>query len=178
MSDASAMSTGAIRTGIAHAPIAPPRDPSSAATTRRAERKILIAALAFIAASIALVAFGRYTGIGTVRITEGAPIAMRDLAFFLQDDGRLRVVDVQTGDRIAALEPKDDGFIHGAMRGLARERKVRGGAADAPWRLIEWDDGKLTLSDVATGLRIDLNAFGPTNRGAFARLLDAGRNQR
>ena len=37
--------------------------------------------------------------------------------------------------------------------------------------LIGRADGRLTLADPATGARIDLEAFGPTNAGVFARLL-------
>jgi hypothetical protein len=40
-----------------------------------------------------------------------------------------------------------------------------------PFELAARADGRLTLTDPATGARIDLESFGPTNAGVFARLL-------
>jgi putative photosynthetic complex assembly protein len=57
------------------------------------------------------------------------------------------------------------------VRGLAHDRIRRGLDAGPPFRLSRWADGRLELQDVATGRRIDLRAFGATNRDAFARLL-------
>jgi hypothetical protein len=55
-----------------------------------------------------------------------------------------------------------------------RERKLRGLASDAPLQLISRADGRLTLSDPATGSRIDLESFGSTNAAVFARWLPQG----
>jgi hypothetical protein len=41
-----------------------------------------------------------------------------------------------------------------------------------PFELIYRADGRLTLSDTATGRMVDLESFGPTNAGSFYRLLD------
>jgi putative photosynthetic complex assembly protein len=46
---------------------------------------------------------------------------------------------------------------------------------DLPFRLTHWSDGRLTLEDAATGRRIELESFGPTNMQAFASLLAAGK---
>jgi putative photosynthetic complex assembly protein len=42
-----------------------------------------------------------------------------------------------------------------------------------PFRLALHADGRLTLEDPATSRTIELQAFGPANSGAFARLLPA-----
>ena len=55
---------------------------------------------------------------------------------------------------------------------MTRERRIRGvSASTAAFELAVGADGRLTLRDPATGLTLDLLAFGPTNAGAFARLL-------
>ena len=72
---------------------------------------------------------------------------------------------------VATLQPGTGGFVRGVMRGLAHERKVRGIGAAAPFRLSEWQGGRLDLEDTATGRHIDLEAFGTTNRDAFLQLL-------
>jgi putative photosynthetic complex assembly protein len=58
------------------------------------------------------------------------------------------------------------------MRGLNRARMQRNLPLDTPWRLIRWDNGRMTLSDTATGQRVELDAFGKTNAAAFARFLN------
>ena len=42
---------------------------------------------------------------------------------------------------------------------------------DVPFRLALHTDGTLTLEDPATARTLELEAFGSTNSGAFARLL-------
>jgi putative photosynthetic complex assembly protein len=58
------------------------------------------------------------------------------------------------------------------MRGLARDRKLRGVPQGDPYRLIQYSTGRLTLSDPGTRLVVDLAAFGPTNQASFARFLN------
>ena len=56
---------------------------------------------------------------------------------------------------------------------LARERRSAASGPEPPFELIARADGRLTLADPATGERVDLESFGPTNAGVFARLLTA-----
>jgi putative photosynthetic complex assembly protein len=57
------------------------------------------------------------------------------------------------------------------MRSLAQERMAHGISAQTPFRLSLWANGRLSLQDPETGRLVDLNAFGPTNAGAFAVLM-------
>ena len=57
------------------------------------------------------------------------------------------------------------------MRGLARDRHIRGLDGSAPFRLTRWSNGDLTLTDSATARVIELGAFGETNRKSFEALL-------
>jgi putative photosynthetic complex assembly protein len=43
--------------------------------------------------------------------------------------------------------------------------------SEAPFELIAQADGRLTLHDPATGKRVELESFGPTNAANFSRLL-------
>ena len=58
---------------------------------------------------------------------------------------------------------------------LAQARLREGLSRNPPFRLTRWDNGTLTLDDVASGRRINLEAFGRDNAVAFARLLEQGR---
>jgi putative photosynthetic complex assembly protein len=74
---------------------------------------------------------------------------------------------------MGSLEPGQENFIRGVLRSFARERRSLGVGHQEPFRLARHADGRLTIEDTSTGRLIDLRAFGPTNSGAFARLLSA-----
>jgi putative photosynthetic complex assembly protein len=101
-----------------------------------------------------------------------APLALRDLVFIDSADGAVLVRDAATGETVEAVPAgAENGFVRGVMRGLARERRQKAIGADVPFRVTLWTDNELTLTDLATGREIDLNAFGGTNRESFVRLL-------
>lgn len=108
-----------------------------------------------------------------LRAAEGvAPVASRSLRFVDRADGAVVITDVGTGGVAGMVEPgTTSGFIRGVMRGLARDRHMRGIGDGPPFTLTLWKDGQLSLVDTATGRTLELGAFGNTNRAAFAALL-------
>ena len=127
-------------------------------------------------------ALARYYGFGTVMQPE-SPVRMeRDLRFVDRNSnagagfsaGGVDVIDARTGATIDTLLPGSDGFMRATLRGLARERRRNGMGPEVPFHLALHDDGSLTLVDPATARTIQLQAFGPSNSGAFVRLLTAG----
>jgi putative photosynthetic complex assembly protein len=137
-------------------------------------RAVLIGAALLVALAIALAGMARTTGIGATRlVTASAVVASRDLRFADRPDGSIAVTEAASGQTIAIVAPGTNGFVRGAMRGLARERKRQDIGAVPPFRLAEWSDGRMTLEDPATGRVIDLAAFGAVNAEAFARLMSA-----
>ncbi len=99
-------------------------------------------------------------------------LAERDLLFGDSPDGAVVVRDAATGEVVDTVPPgAENGFVRGVMRGLARERRQKAVGPEVPFRVTLWTDNELTLTDLATGREIDLNAFGGTNRDAFVRLL-------
>lgn len=116
--------------------------------------------------------------VGLVRITGNGPdqraapgTQERALRFEDRPDGGVAVIDGRTGETLAALHG-EQGFVRGALRVLARERKARGLGSEQPFQLIARTDGGLTLYDPATSQRIDLESFGPTQASSFARFLN------
>ena len=104
-----------------------------------------------------------------------APVQIRDLRFTDLPGGALSIVDVKDGRTAQLIKPGEpSGFIRGVLRGLMRDRKLRGLTAAPPLRLTLWKNGALSLDDPATGRSVELGSFGADNRAAFARLL---RNQ-
>jgi len=126
----------------------------------------------------------RFLGLGTALQAESAVRAERQLYFVEHvaggsngiGAGGIDVIDARTGLKIDELRPGSDGFMRATLRGLARERRRNGLGQEVPFELALHADGSLTLVDPATARRIQLQAFGPSNSGAFARLLTAGPN--
>lgn len=135
-------------------------------------RWFLIGAGALVVFSLVSVALVRLTGNGPDQRRAVEPSAVqRPLRFEDRPDGSIAVVDGRTGELVTAVQG-EQGFLRGALRALSRERRARGLGPEQPFQLIARPDGRLTLIDPVTEQRIDLESFGPTNAGTFARLLE------
>lgn len=124
---------------------------------------------ALVVASLVAVTAVRLSGV-PIRAPDAEPTATRALRFEDRPDGGVAVIDARDG-RTVDVVTGEQGFLRGALRALARERALRGLGPGQPFLLIGRADGRLTLEDPATGQRVDLESFGPTNAGVFARLL-------
>ncbi len=133
----------------------------------------LIGAGVLLTAVILTAALGRHIGSSTP--PAAASVAARDLRFEDRADGAVAVLDARDGRQVDVAAAGTNGFLRATMRGLARERALRGveDRIDAPFRLTAWSDGRVTLDDPSTGRHVELEAFGRTNEEAFARLLTA-----
>ena len=116
-------------------------------------------------------------GVGLVRLTGNGPdqlaastVAERMLRFEDRPDGAVAVIDGINGETVELLRG-EQGFVRGALRALARERRARDLGPEQPFRLTAHADGRVMLFDPATGSRVDLESFGPSNAAAFARYL-------
>lgn len=101
-------------------------------------------------------------------------------AFFVEGStpGTLVLRDVDSNAVIKTYTPDQDGFIRTTLKGLERARRSAEMDLRAPYQLTKFNDGMLTLDDIATGQRIELIAFGPTNLEAFAELLGTSKGAR
>jgi putative photosynthetic complex assembly protein len=129
------------------------------------------ALLLFFAAGA--IVFGQVTGIGVIKHRTGAPVAIRDIILSRGDHDTVIVTDAATGGDIATYKKDTGGFVRGSLRAFERMRMVAKVSETAPYRLIKWQAGTVSLSDTATGERIYLEAFGKDNAAAFEALLGA-----
>ena len=136
-------------------------------------RPVRIAAVALVVAAILIAAIGRWTGAGHITIAGVTPTNVRAISFVDRADGGVAAIDPVTRDNIATFEPGTNGFVRGALRALARQRRLDGIGPEQPFRLTRWSDGRLTLDDPATRSHVELDGFGGTNVAAFASLLPA-----
>ena len=139
-------------------------------TDGKVPRGPLLGMAALVLATVIGVAAVRLSGI-PIRAPDAEPTTTRALRFEDRPDGSVGVIDAKDG-RIVVVVAGEQGFLRGALRALARERSLRGLGSEHPFLLIGRADGRLTLEDPATGQRVDLESFGPTNAGVFARLLE------
>jgi putative photosynthetic complex assembly protein len=146
---------------------------SAALSARRAPdtfpKWVLYCAGGIIAFSLLSVGLVRITGNGPDQ-RAAAPTLERSLRFEDLSDHGVRVADGVTGQTLTVLYG-EQGFVRGALRALSRERHARGIGSAPPFNLVARTDGRVTLMDPATGQRIDLESFGPTNTAEFARFL-------
>ena len=129
----------------------------------------LLAIAAVLLATLAGVTAVRLSGV-SIHTPDARAVAERSLRFEDGPQGSVSVIDARTGHTVDVIHG-EAGFLRGTMRAMARERRQRGLGPLAPFDLIGRSDGRLTLVDTATGEHIDLESFGPTNAGVFARLL-------
>jgi putative photosynthetic complex assembly protein len=133
----------------------------------------ILAACGLVVASIAVVAAVRISGM-PISVADAPTVETRSLRFVDRDDGSVAVIDTSNGQLVENIVGQE-GFVRGTLRGLARERKRQGIGPEQPFNLVAHADGRLTLMDPATGRRVDLESFGPTNESEFARMLGSPR---
>jgi putative photosynthetic complex assembly protein len=127
--------------------------------------------------SVLAAAAGRLANIGTVHAPESAAAVSRELTFVDRATGGVEVKDARTGETLEIILPGEGGFVRGVMRSFARERRLAGAVGETPVRLVRAENGRLWIIDDATGRRVELDAFGPQNIGAFGRYLATANNK-
>lgn len=133
----------------------------------------LIAAFLLVGTSLLVVGGTRLGLINAPAATSENRIAdvtrTEDLHFYDLPDGAVRVVAADQADRMIPVA--SGGFVRGVLRSLVRDRRAQGMGSDQPFRVTQWSDGAVTIQDMATGRVLNLNAFGPTNRLDFVKLI-------
>jgi putative photosynthetic complex assembly protein len=151
------MSTGIIKGQASERPVIP--------------RPLLIFMAGICLSTLAIVAFGRLTGIG-VQYLPQAPVAeVRDLKFLDTERGVVEIRDVADNSLVRRLGPGEGGFIRTVMRGFAHDRMARGGDSSTSFALTRHTDGGLIMTDPVNGRQVLLGSFGKPNREVFAQLL-------
>jgi len=135
-------------------------------------RGVLIGAGTLLAFTLIMAGVARHSGYYKLDLPVAAPIESRMLSFDDRSDGAVTVSDTQENHIIAVLPPGTNGFARGVMRGLARFRKLDEIGKSPSFKLTHWSDGRVSLQDPTTNRTIELEAFGETNLGVFAKLLD------
>lgn len=137
-------------------------------------RRPLIGVGALVGLSLLVAVAGRVVGTAPLP-APGDVVKERTLLFEDRADGAIVVREAGDGREVDVLTG-EQGFIRGTLRSFARARRGLGHGPAEPFRLAGWSSGRLTLDDLATGQRIELDAFGTANVAVFARLLTLKEN--
>ena len=136
-------------------------------------RAMVRAIVALLIGVLALVSYATFTGrTPSAVVPEGAVVKSRLILIQAEDSGAARIFTAE-GKLIADLSAKQGGFISSIDRSLRRKRVVADLPQAGPVLLTLDDLTRLKISDPQSGWSADLMAFGRSNIGAFARLLDA-----
>ena len=119
--------------------------------------------------TLAVVTWQSQIGGGPVKEDLPSVQWQRSLRFEDRPNGDIAVLDATTQREVAHFQG-EQGFLRGSLRALARERQRRGIGPQMPFELTGHVDGRITLRDTATGQRIALESFGPTNSAVFSQL--------
>lgn len=133
----------------------------------------LVTASLALTSAVSIGVFERQAIPTEAREAAGAQVAAsRELFFFDERDGTVRVEGANTRDTIASFGPGTGGFVRSTVRSLVYQRRINGIGREVPFELIEWDNGMLTLHDSTTGKNVELHSFGAGNRQTFANFLN------
>ena len=131
----------------------------------------------FIASLLAVLVFlvAGYVQSGKVDYQVDAGVVAKKTLYFKDlPNGSVGVISADSGQMIAQVEGQA-GFVRGILRALARDRRIRQITSDDAFELVSRSDGRLTLTDLATKNRIDLESFGKDNAAEFAAFLNNAR---
>ncbi len=134
-------------------------------------RGALLGAGALVLTTIVLVGGARLAGCRPAQPAASAVVSRIDLRFADRSNGAIAIYSADGKRLLDTLAPGTNGFVRGVLRGLALVRDEEHIGVAPPFQLTRWADGRLSLDDPSTGRHVDLEAFGPTNSGAFASIL-------
>lgn len=132
-------------------------------STRLVYAMFSLALLALVIVSAAVVAGRPLTG-----QPKDAPVAF-ERTLTLTGNGNAVVVTNEVGEVI--LDTPTGGFISVVIDGLERARAVNRVAGNPPVTITQYENGRLSLHDPATGWTTELASFGPGNLGVWQDLV-------
>ena len=126
-----------------------------------------------VLSALAIATYARVADV-PLSATPPAAVVVQDRAMILISDGVSGAVSVLSpeGTVIAQLSSETGGFIAGVARVIDRERSRAGISANTPVIVARRENGRLDITDPATGWSADLMGFGADNARSFAKLLD------
>lgn len=132
-------------------------------------RPFILSVGALVLASLIAVGIGTWTR-SPAEPPREVPRVSLELRMVAAGD-TVSVLDNTTGREIDRLVGDQSGFLRTMIRVIRRDLGPIQDINSIPFRIDAWHDHRVTLEDLASGRRVDLRAFGPTNAEVFIRWL-------
>ena len=134
-----------------------------------------LAAAGMVVVALLAVSIARIGGYSPVQSLGASGVAQSRLLRFEGDTQGVAVIDAKSGALITHTSAV--GFIPGVLRGLNRMRQTELAKASDAYRLERLNNGQLLLVDTASGVSLDLAAYGRDNAASFLRFLSPSGDQ-
>lgn len=128
-----------------------------------------LAAGGMVVAALLAVSAARIGGYSPQQSLGASEVVQSRLLRFEGDAQGVAVIDAATGAVITHTSA--EGFIPGVLRGLNRMRMTELAKPTDAYRLEHLSNGRLVLVDTASGVSLDLAAYGRDNAASFLRFL-------
>ncbi|MEO1732724.1 MAG: photosynthetic complex assembly protein PuhC [Pseudomonadota bacterium] len=135
-------------------------------------RGMMRAVCAMLLLALGFVTYARLTDRPLEGVPTEVPFVRERVVTLTTENNGAAIVRAEDGQVIADIAAGEGGFIATIDRVVRRERTVNRAAQDMPILVRERADGRIVVFDPTTNWSAELNAFGPNNVQAFARLLD------
>lgn len=133
-------------------------------------KKLLLAMLTLVLATVALVGYAALTGRDHVGVPK--PSAVVSERQIILEGHSAQAVTVYNTDKSVLIDLPHGGFVTVIQSGLQTTRRKFGIDPLLPVRLVKYQNGRLTIEDDLTGWSAELYAFGADNQASFERLLN------
>jgi putative photosynthetic complex assembly protein len=130
--------------------------------------RLVIAMFGLAGIALALVTFAVATGRAPTGAPKDAPIVSAQTMTIEGEGNYVRIVE----DTGRVLLDGNGGFISVVLDGLERARLVAGVMGNPPITITQYENGRVSLSDPASGWQVELASFGPGNVGTFLKMLN------
>jgi len=133
-------------------------------------RPFILSVSALVLVSMVTIGIATWNRPAAEPVTEVPRISL-DLRMVTAPSGDVTVLENASGRQIDLLVGDQSGFLRTMIRVIRRDLGPIEDINSIPFRIEAWHDHRVTMEDLASGRRIDLRAFGPTNAEVFIRWL-------
>lgn len=132
-------------------------------------RPLLIAAAALVGLALAITIGARLAGMTPLGQPGPRVAEVRVPLVLAPAEGGVRVT-APDGTLLLQTKATEAGFLQSLQKALTHARRTHRADPALPVELVRWQGGGLTLSDPATGWRVELSNFGTADVALLGRL--------
>ncbi len=134
-------------------------------------RPFILSVSGLVLASLISIGIGTWMRPAAEPVREVPRISLELRMLTAPEGDVVTVLDNSSGREIDRLVGDQSGFLRTMIRVIRRDLGPIEDVNSIPFRIEAWHDHRVTLEDLASGRRIDLRDFGPTNAEVFIRWL-------